>query len=83
MVLDHVVIPKRDEYGNEADEHALHSSDVRYPVEGSVPWSGDDFLTEVHLDREVNLHVFAFLVRHQRLFLQHEDPVVSQLCQLV
>ena len=37
VVLDHVVVPERDEYGNKADEHTLHSSNIRYPVKGSVP----------------------------------------------
>ena len=83
MVLNQIVVPKCDKYGNATYEEALHSSNVWYPVESRVAWSCNDFLSEVHLNGKVDLDIKTLLIGFSWLQGENENPIILQLGQII
>ena len=83
MVLDHIVVPKSHKQSNATDKHALDTSNVRNPIQNSVAISCNDLLTEVHLNSEIKLHIFALFVGNGRVSVEHKRPIFFQYSQIV
>ena len=83
IVLDHIVVPESHKQSNATDKHALNTTNVWNPIQNSVAISCNDLLTEVHLNSEIKLHIFALFVGNGRVSVEHKRPIFFQYSQIV
>ena len=83
MILEHIVVPETHKQSNAADKHALYTSNVRNPIQNSVPSSCNDPLAEVHLESKIKLDIFVLFEGDGRKPVEYKDSFICQFSQIV